>query len=52
MKMKRYKTKPKYVEACQFTGTRENFLEMQEWLGSDRFYRMSQKTPILVVGDE
>jgi len=43
--MIKFRRKRDYIEACQFTGTRESFLEMQEWLGSDRFYYNYQEQP-------
>ncbi len=36
--MKKYQTKPKQVEACQFTGDKESFDELRDWIGKDFYY--------------
>ena len=46
--VKIYKRKIKTVEAMQFTGTRESFLELRAWIG-DTFYYDYQEQPTVFL---
>lgn len=46
--MKKYQTKPEIVEACQFTGTKESFDGIRDWIGVDFHYDYQEQPTVFL----